>query len=149
MKYSLIDFLNSAQREAQIKCRHLSIITAHYLSPSRLMCFPRWLYSIPSQSLKYLPIFAEFSMTLAPVQATQASQFLIPRTGDDNMVDVGACELRLSLTLGVRNNIVTNLGKTSHKGSIASSECHIGANHNLWGHIKNTVCLKVENLNKN
>jgi len=88
-------------------------------------------------------------MTLAPVQTTQASQFLIPKTSDDNMVDVGTCKLRLSLSLSLRNSIMTNLGKTSHKGSIAISECHICGNHNLWGPIQNTVCLKLENLSEN
>ena len=65
------------------------------------------------------------------------------------MVDVGTGGLRLSLRLGPRNSLVTNLEKTSHKGSVASSECHICANHNLWGPIQNTVCLKVENLSEN
>lgn len=88
-------------------------------------------------------------MTLALVQATQASWFRIPKSGDDNVVDLGICGLRQSLSLGLRNSMVTNLGKTSHKGSIASNECHICANHNLWGPIQNTVCLKVENLSEN
>jgi len=65
------------------------------------------------------------------------------------MVDVGTCGLRLSLRLGPRNGIVTVLEKTLHKGSIASSECRICANHNLCGSIQNTVCLKVENLSEN
>jgi len=32
-------------------------------------------------------------MTLAPVQATQASQLHIPKTGDDKMVDMGTCAI--------------------------------------------------------